>query len=634
MGLLQDMITNASQKYYTTGKSDLSDEEFDALLERERKENPNSPLLQVGHGYNVDEDTTYGEKVSHRYGLVGSLPKCKIFKDFIAPYKDRVIPQLVASTKLDGLSIVLYFNDGNFTQAVTRGDGYQGIDVTDKVRKITHITSIADTTFTGAIRGEVVMSNTNFDTFKKLHPEAKNSRNSAAGLMNGKVITSDHDFLDIIFYTIMGSENRTFSEYTDVLKYLEDQLVGQKIVKYTTLDIHSIYDDNSLLEEMTKLRDAWYGEYPCDGIVLASDELNIIGSDIGYISNAFKFKAESKDTTVTGIEWNLSKTGYLVPRIRFEPIELSGATVQYCAGHNALNIRDIGIGVGARIKVTRSNEVIPYLEEVYSKGQGYHLPRVCPSCGTTLELNGVHLQCPNRDCKNSDVQDALIWMANIVPADGLGDTLKLKYLGELLGEDNISIDAMYAHGPIEHINSAYVKERLFNETFNRMFTDQIRLDAAIRALNIPRFGDVTATKLARYSEEIQKVFIDGRKVGPMQQIQYLEVLKSVGAANYQSLMDNRYKMTRLNLIKDQIIWADNSGSDYRGDVVITGKLSVKRAVFEEELRKAGYVATSSVKKDTKYLITDDPNSGSSKNRTADKYGIPKITEREFRSRFM
>lgn len=634
MGAFQDMIKNASQQYYTTGKSNLSDEEFDALLERERRENPDSTLLQVGHGYNVDEDTTYGEKVSHRYGIVGSLPKCKIFKDFISPYKDRSTTCYVASTKLDGLSIVLYFENGKMVQAVTRGDGYQGIDVTDKVQKITGLTSIADDMFTGAIRGEVVMSNDNFAKFKQLHPDAKNSRNSAAGLMNGKTITSDHDFLDIVFYTIMGSENYTFGSYTEILDFLTAQLVNQRIVQYTTLSPETIFDDASLLHEMENLRDKWYGEFPCDGIVIASNEINVVGSDINYVSNAFKFKAESKETVVTGIEWNLSKTGYLVPRIKFQPIELSGATVQYCAGHNALNIKELGIGIGAKIKVTRSNEVIPYLEEVFTKGQPYQLPRVCPSCGTNLEMNGVHLQCPNRDCKNSDVQDALIWMANITPADGLGDTLKLKYLGELLGEDNISIDAIYAHGPIAHINSMYVKQRLFNETFNRMFTDQIRLDAAIRALNIPRFGDITATKLARYSEEIQKVFIDGRKVNAMQQIQYLEVLQSIGAANYQSLMENRYKMSRLNLIKDQIIWSEDNGSNYRGDVVITGKLSVKRAIFEEELRKAGYVATSSVKKDTKYLITDDPNSGSSKNRTADKYGIPKITEREFRSRFM
>lgn len=634
MNLLQQQIKEASQKYYSTGKSDLTDAEFDALLERERRENPNSDLLKVGHGYDVDEDSTYGEKVTHRYGLVGSLPKCKVYKDFIAPYKGIADPCLIASTKLDGLSMVLYFENGKFVQAVTRGGGYEGIDVTDKIRYITHINSMKDDTFTGGIRGEVVMSETNFAKFKQIHPEAKNSRNSASGLMNIKEISSDHDFLDVVFYTIIGSENAKFTTYSQILHYLEHNLPDQKIVKYTDLSRWDITDDESLLYEMTKLKDAWYGEYPCDGIVIASEHIVMDGPNIGYISNAFKFKAESKETRVTGIEWNLSKTGYLVPRIQFEPIELSGATVRYCAGHNALNIKDLDIGVGARIQVTRSNEVIPYLEEVFDKGQPYQLPRVCPSCGATLELNGVHLQCPNRACKNNDVQDTLIWMTNIVPVDGLGDTLKLKFLAELLGEDNISIEAIYEHGPIHKTYSPYVKQKLFNETFNRMFTDKIRLDSAILALNIPRFGDVTASKLARYPEEIQKVYINGHKVGPMERLGYMQVLHSIGAANYQSLSENTFKMERLNLIADQIIWQNESAAEYRGDVCITGKLSVKRALFEEELRSAGYIATNSVKKDTKYLITDDPNSGSSKNKAADKYNIPKVTEREFRAKYM
>lgn len=634
MNFLQQTIKNASQQYYSTGKSDLTDAEFDALLEKERQLNPDSELLNVGHGYNVDEDTTYGEKVSHRYGLVGSLTKCKTYKEYIRPYTEPYNETLIASTKLDGLSMVLYFTDGKLVQAVTRGDGYQGIDVTDKIRYITKLDTIPDSTFTGGIRGEVVMSLENFKKFKEIHPDAKNARNSSAGLMNIKEISTDHDFLDIIFYTIIGSENHQFSSYQEILDYLRNNLPGQKIVNFKVFPKNRVTNDEELNDWMNHLKSEWYGTYLCDGIVIASDHIGTQDSYIQYISNAFKFKAESKTTVVTDVEWNLSKTGYLIPRIHFEPIILSGATVQYCAGHNALNIKDLEIGKGAKLKITRSNEVIPYLEKVIAKGDPAHLPRVCPSCGSTLEMNGVHLQCPNRGCKNSDIQDALIWMSNIVPTDGLGDTLKLRFLGELLGEDNISVEAIYQHGPIKNTYSPYVKQKLFNETFNRMFTDEIRLDAAILALNIPRFGDVTASKLAKYTEEIQKVYIHGRQVGALEQLQYLEVLKSIGAANYASLSENKYKMERLNFIADHIKWESTIGSEYRGDVCITGRLSVKRDIFEEELRQAGYVATSSVKKTTKYLITDDPNSGSSKNRSADKYGIPKVTEREFRARFM
>lgn len=634
MSLLQNMIRDASQQYYSTGKSNLSDEEFDALLEKERKINPDSDLLKVGHGYDVAEDTTYGDKASHRYGLVGSLPKCKIFKDFISIFNNLRIRKIVSSQKLDGLSIAVYFENGRLVQAVTRGDGYEGVDVTPKIRYITKLDQMKDDTFTGGIRGEVVMSHSNFKKFKKIHPEAKNARNSAAGLMNNKEITSDLDFVDVVFYTIIGSDNKTFESYEQVLDYIIQNLPNQRIVRYEVVSLDDITDDTSLNGKMDHFKEMWYGEFPCDGIVNAADELDISGSDIRYISNAYKFKAESKETIVTDIDWNLSKTGYLIPRINFEPIELSGATVQFCAGHNAQNIAELKIGVGSRIKVTRSNEVIPYLEEVLELGQSYELPRACPSCGATLIMNGVHLQCPNRECKNTDVQDALIWMTNIAPVDGLGDTLKLKYLSELLGEDNISVESIYEHGPIYHTESKYVKQKLFNETFNRMFTDQIRLDAAILALNIPRFGDVTAAKLAKYPDEIQAIYLDESKCSPLDKLHYSQVLQSIGNANYQSLVENEFKMKRLNLINNHIIWSQLQGTTYRGDVCITGKLSVKRAIFEEELREAGYVAVSSVKKDTKYLITDDPNSGSSKNKNADKYGIPKITEKEFRTKYM
>lgn len=633
MNLMQNMIKDASQKYYSTGRSDLTDAEFDSLLEKEKQQNPNSELLKIGHGYDVDEDTTYGEKVDHRYGVVGSLPKCKIYKEFISIFKNVKVDTIVASTKLDGLSIVLYFENGKFTQAVTRGNGYQGIDVTDKIKYITKLDSIVDSSFTGGIRGEAVMSYSNFEKFKNIHPEAKNSRNSTAGLMNNKEITSDLDFVDIVFYTIVGSENRKFNSYTDILLYLETQLENQKIVKYTQLCLKDLSNDIQLTDSMDRLKDNWYGDYPYDGIVNCADIIiDHTDGSIMYIANAFKFKAESKETIVTDVEWNLSKTGYLIPRVHFEPIELSGATIQYCAGHNALNIKELNIGKGARIQITRSNEVIPYLEEILEYGEQYELPRICPSCGETLILNGVHLQCPNTQCKNTDIQDALIWMDNIVPVDGLGDTLKIRFLNELLGDD-ISIENMYKHGPITHVYSKYIKKKLFNKTFNRMFTDSIRLDAAILALNIPRFGDVTATKLAKYSDEIKKIYIEN--VNPMEKLQYMQVLKSIGNANFASLSQNEFKMLRLNLIKDQIIWnTGNTSEEYKGEVCITGRLSVKRSIFEEELRQFGYVAIGSVKKDTKYLITDNPNSGSSKNKNADKYNIPKLTEKEFRSKYM
>ena len=213
MNLLQQRIKDASQQYYTTGESDLTDEEFDKLLEKERSLNPDSELLDVGHGYDIHQDKTYGEKVDHKYGLVGSLPKCRTYKEFIRLYKDLDSKLLMASTKLDGLSVVLYFKEGKFIDAVTRGNGRTGISVYDKIKYITHISGCHSSDFTGAIRGEIIMSNQNWEKFHTLHPESKHPRNSVAGLMNNKTITSDLDFVDVVFYTVVGSENVEFFQY-------------------------------------------------------------------------------------------------------------------------------------------------------------------------------------------------------------------------------------------------------------------------------------------------------------------------------------------------------------------------------------------------------------------------------------
>lgn len=621
MSFIQDKIKKASQQYYSTGTSDLSDEEFDALLEQERKDNPNSDLLETGHGYDVSLDSTSGEKVHHKYGLVGSLPKCRKFEELSKSLK--TCTDVIASLKLDGLSVVLYFINGILTSAVTRGNGTVGIDITNKVLRILNNGIALDVDFTGAIRGEIVMSNENFKEFQKLHPEAKNSRNSATGLINCDEVRDDLKFLDIIVYTVVGSENIEFTTYSQVLSFLSENFGYTKVVPhkfFNTKDWKVNFE-----ESMNDLKSAWYDKYPADGIVLANNDLIIDDSVIEYDSMAYKFKAESKITTVQDIEWNLSKFGYMIPRIKFDELELSGAKVQYCTGHNAANIRDLRLGIGAKIQVCRSNEVIPYLETVVENTSNFSLPETCPKCGKEPSWNGVHLQCTNPECLNNDIQDVLIWFKHIVPTDGLGDTLILKFLEEIFGEDNISIEKIYSHGPLTTVESGkYVKLDLFVETFNRLFTNEVELSDAIEALNIPRFGHITSIKAAEYPEVIQAAMNDEDIPHTVYQL---------GDANSSSLVENKNKFKRLKFIENQIDWTvDNSSS--KEDVCITGKLSVKRPIFEELVKKAGFNPVSSVKSDTKYLITDDPNSGSSKNKAADKYGVEKITEQEFRSRFM
>ena len=247
------------------------------------------------------------------------------------------------------------------------------------------------------------------------------------------------------------------------------------------------------------------------------------------------------------------------------------------------------------------------------------LPTTCPECGHTLEWNGVHLQCPNKSCKNLQKQDVLCWFHALAPVEGLGDALILKFLDALFG-DRITVEQIYSYGKVFSY-SASAQKSLFISAYNKLFDSDISIEDAIRALNIPRFGDITAAKCSAYSAEFQ-LFLKTGKLS--------DNLKALGVANFEALRNNTDKLIRLHLIADQINWT-NVPIANNGEVCITGKLSVKRSVFESELKEHGFTTSNSVKKSTKYLITDDPNSGTSKNAAADKYGIPKISEAEFRA---
>lgn len=633
MNLLQKKIAEASQKYYTDGTSDVTDREFDQMLEELREQDPNNELLTaVGHGYKVDADSTQGEKIPHRYGNAGSLEKCHNWKELRSDLKEY--NGLWASLKLDGMSVVLYYENGDLVRALTRGSGQGeiGIDITEKVRTILDFTPLYDEYFTGAVRGEIIMSYKNFEQFLEIHPEAKNPRNSTVGLINGD-ITPDYSFLDIVVYSVVG---RTVPEaeldrsqgisYTDMIYWLNTNFMRCAPVQKVYLT------EENMLDVMGKLQTQWYGEYPADGIVLNADDLSLVskeGDDIEVIYQgiAFKFKAESATTKVIGVEWNLSKTKYLVPRIQFETVQLSGTSVSWCAGNNAQYIIENGIGVGAEIEVLKSGEIIPYLEKVHTPVTP-DIPTHCPACGAELVRQGVHLVCPNVECADADIQDALIWMQNIAPYDGLGDVLKLKFLSDMFG-DNISVDTIYEAGQKAFPPTQYVKLSDFQKMYNQLFTNKVSLVDAIKALNIPRFGDVTSGKLAEYPEYV-KYLIECATNGTEE---IADMSLELGQANFNSLAENIRKFKRLNYIRDNIAFEAPVSPEAKGKVAITGKLSVKRNVFEAELRAAGY-SVGDISKDTNFLITDDPTSSSSKNKKAEQWGITKITEADFRNAYI
>lgn len=634
---LENKIAESAQAYYTDGSSELTDEEFDSLVDQLREENPDSELLKkTGWGYSINEDTTPGKKYPHKYGEAGSLEKCRTWEEVKPVFRNQFVD---VSLKIDGISVLLYYRDGNLYQALTRGDGAVGIDITDKIKCIKSVPHSVDINFTGAVRGEIVMSYTNFEMFKEMHPEAKNPRNSVAGLINGKEISDELTLLDIVVYSVVGCEgiyqSIKFRSIQDVRSWLG--LWFKQLVP--NIDIKLV--ESVITDDFPCIRERWSSVWPSDGLVLTCFELLFNDNIITQQSQAFKFKSETAQTKVLEIEWNMSKTGYAVPRIRVEPVQLAGTTVQYCTGYNAKYIADNKIDVGTIVEIEKRGEIIPNINNVVAVAHHAYLPKFCPCCSCELQWEGVHLACKNPCCGNSVSKDTMIWTNVLAPVDNLGESLKEKFFTEMYS-DVPTIEDLMSNKPTAYQNAPYGSQAYrMKLMFDKLFGDEaIKLTDAIKALNIPRFGDVNADNLSQYPEHVKSLMelaCDGSCADGMKLLSlFNDLMVKIGVANTKSLERNMDKIARLSFIQKRIDWSTPTVeyvSESKGKVAITGKLSVKRSEFERELKAAGYTPAE-ISKDTKFLITDNPDSSSSKNKKADAWGIVKITEREFRQKYM
>ena len=655
MNSLERELRLAAHLYYQDGNSFLSDDEFDKKCDQLRSVDPNNSIFkEPSWGYNINTDSTIGERCPHRYGLVTGLGKAYTYKEVPNQFKVHCI---IGSPKLDGMSIALYYEDSVLVQALTRGDYKQGIDVTDKVKLIIGNT-LPTPHITGGFRGEIIMSKDSYRKYESCHDNIKNARNSVAGIINSKEITEDIKYLDIVVYTVLADESQKidsvhdegwhsysidYSEAYDILDKNFENVAPYFV--FTGLNEDTFMD--SMAYKFSEL--CSYYPYEVDGIVISTESIQINrDGEFIYDEIAVKFKSETAITTVERVEWQMSKTHFAIPVVCVKPVELDGATITKCTGLNAKYIKHNGIEKGAIVEIERHGQVIPYINKVINPiHEDNLLITHCPDCGEELQWEGVHLKCMNPICGNAILQDALIWINNIAPVDNFGDKLRIKFLqkyisGEISVESIMDCEELVSIAVLcmdEHPSLLFSKQLiLFSRMCNAKFNKPVHATDAIKALNIPRFGDITSEKLASYPHLVKEIFhlsqainSDDTYVIPDNFLD--ELIRCIGVANGQSIIDNIKKFYRLRFVYNRIVWNSASNSaEVKGKVAITGKLSVKRSEFEKELKSHGWMV-GEITKDTDYLITDNPNSSSSKNKKADQLGIIKITESEFRSKY-
>lgn len=361
---LEDVIKSNAQKYYTDASQAMSDEVFDAIVDEVRKENPESDVLKTGWGYEVNKDN----KIKHRYGHMGSLTKVRTSSEVINKLKlENGINNITISAKLDGMSVVLYYINGNLNLALTRGDGEYGINITNKVKYLIG-DNIDDKSFTGAVRGEIMMTVEQFKDYQARHPEAKNHRNSAIGLINGDEITEDYKYLTLAVYSVVG-----------IVDIENSSILSQKQMYYNSIWLINNFKHTAPIEfcqtpvsiaefenKLSDLKDKWSKTLNIDGVVISKSRLAYKKEtrELVQTAVAWKFSEEIKITKVKYIEWTMSKNDCYIPVVVFEPIELAGTTVKRATAFNAKFVNDNNIQEGTIIAVAKRGEIIPQIIEV------------------------------------------------------------------------------------------------------------------------------------------------------------------------------------------------------------------------------------------------------------------------------
>lgn len=387
---LERLVKESAQAYYTTGEQTITDETFDAVIDRLTQEKPDSDVLNnVGWGYEPDNE----EKVEHKYGLVGSLDKVteiSKLKRFLVGNPEFVgSVNCLMAAKLDGLSAVIYYESGKVVDVVTRGNGKQGVSIKDKAGYILGMRlALPDTKFTGAVRGEILMTPKGFERYKELHPEAKNARNSAAGVINSKEIKEkDLGCLTFFVYTIMAQEfpydlSQVLAPQSIVSHYNWLHKNFRFVVPSVTYTINftaSISkDEKTVLKAFEDFKQKIESEVVIDGLVISKETIysgvlpktetrknNV--QEFTYQQKAFKFQDEEKITRVKYIEWTMSKHQAYIPVVVFEPIQLEGTTVSRASGYNAKWIMETGIREGSLVSVRKAQKIIPQITKIIER---------------------------------------------------------------------------------------------------------------------------------------------------------------------------------------------------------------------------------------------------------------------------
>lgn len=640
---LVDILNKASKAYYSEDVEIMSNFEYDALydeLEALEKETglvlSNSPTVNVGY-----ESAAELVKEAHDSPML-SLDKTKepaALAAFLGTQKGLL------SWKLDGLTIVLTYENGKLVKAVTRGNGEIGEVVTSNAKTFVNLPLSISYQGRLVVRGESVIKYSDFKEINERIEDAdakyKNPRNLCSGSVRqlDPKITAERK-VNFFAFSLENSEDIDFHNSNEErFKWLKDQ--GFEVVPYKVVTAET-------MEETVQ----WYAkeiqkfDVPSDGLVLLMDDI-AYGQSLGRTAKfprnsiAFKWKDEIAETSLTEVEWSPSRTGLINPVAIFEPVELEGTTVSRASVHNVSIIESLKLGIGDRITVYKANMIIPQIAENLTSSGNLEIPKVCPACGTQTVIkqdNGVKtLTCPNEACPAKKIKTFVDFVSrNAMNIEGISEETLEKFIGHGFISEFADLFKLDAHKE-QIVNMSGFGEKSYENIIASVNTARETTPSRVlNGLGIAGFGAANAKALCKYFKDD---FAAIRKASA-EELTEIEGIGDVLAKNLVEYFANPEKSIAVDHLLDEV---HLNVEDRSGDTntlegmtfVITGSLTQypNRDALKAEIESKGGKVAGSVSSKTSFLINNDINSNSSKNNNAKKLGVPIITEQDYIEKF-
>ena len=637
---LIETLNEASAAYYDEASEIMSNYEYDALydelelLEKETGYTPlNSPTKNVG--YTVQSELP---KERHRSRML-SLDKTKSREELVAWLGDH---EGLLSWKLDGLTVVLTYEGGELVKAVTRGNGDIGEVITPNARVFVNVPKRIPHEGHTVIRGEAVITYEEFDRINEAIDDAdakyKNPRNLCSGSvrqLNSK-ITAERN-VRFYAFTLSEADGVDYEGLrSNQMKWMAEQ--GFDVVEYVKVDNKSIFGAiDNYAERVHSF------EIPSDGLVLTLEDLEYaatLGTTAKFPrdSLALKWADQQAETILREIEWSPSRTGLLNPIAIFDPVELEGTTVKRASVHNLNIMETLKLGIGDTITVYKANMIIPQIGDNLTKSGNIELPSHCPVCDGATEIKLMTgtkvLTCTNPNCLAKQVKRFSLFVSrDALNIEGLSEQTLLKFIG--LGYIKSFADIFRLEN---HRDEIVELDGFGKKSYDKLSSsiEKARHTVPTRilvALGIPGVGVTTAAQIARACEN---------KWAKISSLSYDELIAINGigevmARDYEAFFaDEHNKSVVLDLVDELDIDEsyEKAGEALSGEIfVITGSLEhyKSRTELKKEIEAQGGKVAGSVSKNTSYLVTNNPESGSSKNKAAAELGVKIITEDEIRT---